>query len=53
MLVVKHFYTGNYSEFHDFLLQNKILLKNIHSSEKYLIWQIKLQLQFTDAKSKK
>uniref|UniRef100_A0A2S2N9H4 HAT C-terminal dimerisation domain-containing protein n=1 Tax=Schizaphis graminum TaxID=13262 RepID=A0A2S2N9H4_SCHGA len=35
MLVVKHFFTENCSEFHDFLLGNKNLLKNIHSSEKY------------------
>jgi len=36
MLVVKHFFTKNCSEFHDFLLGNKKLLKHKHSSEKYL-----------------
>lgn len=36
MLVVKHFFTENCSEFHDLLLGNKKLLKHIHSSEKYL-----------------
>ncbi|KAL4097719.1 hypothetical protein QTP88_022444 [Uroleucon formosanum] len=36
MLVVKHYFTENCSEFHDFLLGNKKLLKQIHTSEKYL-----------------
>lgn len=36
MLVIKHFNTVDYLELHDFLFENKKLLKNGYSMKKYL-----------------
>lgn len=36
ILIMKHF-TRNYLEFHDFLIQNPVLIKQIHSCKKYLL----------------
>ena len=49
MLVVKQFFTEKCSEFHDFLLGNKNLLKHIHWSEKYLPKESKTVILNTQA----